>query len=296
MKNTSITYIFIAILLTSCFVGLTSSCTRRSLLDEQHSHIGDGFLKINLNWKGSSKPQSMGFYFYNQKGGDPIYREGTVQGYEGYLPAATYDIVICNPDVVGVNVKDYQGYEADLVEANTYANDKTYIEHVDNIYGTGLKSVILPAKVTVEKTAVPENLVKKLTIILRAETRKKVEGVQVNLSGAVLRKHIVDLKMSDETSSVKSDAVHNGQENTFTVGISTLGFRGACPFIAHLTFSDNETVSCLPLDLTEALILFPEEAKTLEYTLYIPDSDEEIKMTVHVHQWVSGGGGEIIVQ
>ncbi|MDH6306523.1 hypothetical protein M2459_003221 [Parabacteroides sp. PF5-5] len=291
MRNISIIYIFI--LLIGC---LTTSCTRRSLLDEQHSHSGDALLKIKLNWKGSSKPQSMDFYFYNQKGGDPIYREGTVNGYEGYLPAATYDVVICNPDVVGVDIKDYQGYEVDLVEANTDAEDESCIEHVDNIYGAGLKGVVLPADSTVEKTAYPENLVKKLTVILRAETRKKVEHMQVNLSGAVLRKRIVDLVMSDETSNIKSDAIYDDREDSFKTGISTLGFRGKCPFNVHLMYDDNETVSCLPLDLTEVLVLFPEEEKTLEYTLFLPDSDEEIKMTIRVHQWTPGGGGEIIVQ
>ena len=273
-----------------------TSCTRRSLLEELHSHTHKGLLKIDLQWKGSSKPQSiMGFYFYNKNGEEPIYSEGTVEGFEGYMPAGTYDIVICNPDIVGVNLKDYQGYDADLVEANRDTEDASYIKHVNNIYGTGLKNVLVPSDEIVEKTAEPQNLVKKLTIILRAETKKKVKEMQVNLSGAVVRKHIANLQISEETSKVKSDAKYDEKEDAFKTAISTLGFNGKCQFDVDLTFSDNEKISCQPLDLSPVLVFFPEEEKILKYTLYLPN-DEKIWLSIKVHQWESGDNNEIIIE
>lgn len=287
-------YIYLSVLLVEILF-LSTGCTRRSLLEEMHPHTTEGLLKINLECLGSSKPRSMGFYFYCCEGKEPFYREGTIQGFEGYIPAGTYDVVICNPDVIGVGVKNYQGYKADQVEANIHTEDASCIEHVDNIYGTGLEHVVIPPDAVVEKTAIPQNLVKKLTILLRARTRKKVEEMQVNLSGAVMRKRIVDLHISEETSDIKSYAVYDSAENAFRTSISTLGFKGKCPINVHLTYEDKARATCIPIDLTPVLLVFPEEEKTLEYTLLLPDG-EEIQMSVQLHQWVSGGGGEIKVE
>lgn len=291
MKSLSI---YTYILFTVGLVFLTS-CTRRSLWEGPHNDHEEGMLKISLEWKGNTKPQSMGFYFYDRRGGEPVYREGTLEGYQGYLPAGAYDVVICNRDVSGANIKDKQGYLADYVEANKHDEDHTCVKHVDNIYGTGISQMEVVAGEVVEKTATPENLVKKLTFILRTETRKKVENMQLNLSGAVLRKRIVDLHLSDETFNIKSEATYSEGLNAFNSRLSTLGFKGSCPLHVDVIYDDKEKVTSLPLDLTPVLIVFPELEKTLEYTLYLPNG-ETIEMTVKVHQWESGGGGEIIVE
>lgn len=271
-----------------------TGCTRRGLLEEEHAHGNDGYLKINLIWNGHTKPQSTQYYFYDRDGGDPIHREGNTDGFEGYMPAATYDVVICNTALIGVDLNSALGYDADHVQARLL-DETGFISHVDHIFGTGVAEVtVLPSEV-VEKTANPLSLVKKLTILFRGETRKNIKGMSVHLCGAVRWKRLVDHAMSDETAFVISDAVYDDDTNQFYCSISTLGFRGSCQLHVDVTYDDNEIVSAYPIDLSDELNDFPEEEKTLEYILKLTDG-EEIKVTVQIHPWISAGGTQIIIQ
>lgn len=273
---------------------LTTGCTRRELLEKEHAHFDDGYLRISLKWNGYTKPRYTQYFFYNKDGSDPIRREGDTNGFEGYIPAGTYNIVICNTALEGAELNSALGYDRDYVCAQAL-NEEGLISQVNHIFGTGLGDVVVPQGKIVEKTAEPYSLVKKLTILLQANTPKTVKGMSVNLCGAVKQKRLVDHVMSEETASVKSNAVYDDKTNRFQCPISTLGYRSSCLLHLDATYEDNEKLDIPALDLSEVLNDFPEDEKTIVFFIQLSDR-EEIKVTVQIHSWVSGGGSDIIIE
>ena len=66
MKNKVNIYIILSIVLIAM---LMFGCTRRDL----EMRPDNGYLKINLHWKQSSVPGVTTYYFYNSRGGEPLY-------------------------------------------------------------------------------------------------------------------------------------------------------------------------------------------------------------------------------
>lgn len=269
-----------------------NSCTRRDLMMRPN----DGYLRIILDWRHYAPPKTTGFYFYNSKGDAPLYREGTYAGFEGYLPAEIYKVVIFNTDMVQADVVNMNSYDEDHVLARpleTKAGLK-YLNHVDKVFATGITEVVVPkGKVAEERFAEPENFVKTVTCIIHPEDVKNIGTIDVELCGAVTgRYHVSNLPNSDETALLKSTAVYKVDSNTYEASIKSLGYMGVCDMNLLINYKNDSKEELLPITLTEELNNFPEDNKTVEVTLPL-STGEEIKVNILIHGWKDEGGTEI---
>lgn len=271
---------------------LLGGCTRRDLL----VHPDDGYLRIRLDWRSYKEPQATGYYFYNSRGDAPIYREGTSRGFEGYLPAETYKVVIFNTDMVGADMINKQNYDEDQVVARELSSRgiPDYINHVENVYAIGITEVTVPkGKVADERVAKPVNFVKRLTCIIHPGDVEDINDIDVELCGAVPgRYNVANLPTTDQTSTLKSNARYKSESDTYETYITSLGYMGTCDLVIFVNYENGGMEEALPISLTEELNNFPEDDKVVEFTFYLP-SGKEMQLQVAIEGWKESGGIEI---
>lgn len=119
-----------------------AGCTERDIQEKP----GEGYVKINLDWGTHTPPAATGYYFYDKNCVNAgIYREGTADGFEGYLPCDTYNVIIFNTDMTGAEPMCVGGYEDDCVAAMAATRTApAQVLHVGNVFGAGIEELVVP--------------------------------------------------------------------------------------------------------------------------------------------------------
>lgn len=284
-----VSFVFLAVV-------VLAGCTKRDLLRRPD----EAYLRIVLDWGAYNKPTSTGYHFYDSKGGECVYYDGTTDGFEGYVPAETYKVVIFNTDCSTAKVQNNNDYESDSFVANpkTTRDGSDFIENVDNVYGEGAMEIVVPrfSADPIVRVVKPVNFVRKITYILNPGTLSGIESLRVIQTGAVVDKSITKRQsLSRSTSSVTGEGVYNAGEGTYTASVSAMGFLDSCILTAIVTFEDGVTEKTIPFDLSDELVNFPEEDKTFLLTLQFENGDE-IKVNVNLHGWKKGGSGGGVIE
>lgn len=292
MKRTRYDISFLSALLA--LLSLTG-CTRRDLLDDSDKVP----FKIVLDWGTYSKPSATGYFFYDDKGSDPLYLEGTTEGFEGYLLPGTYRIVIFNTDPVNATLQNNGNHEDDCFVAKGWntRSTPTIIESVSNVYGTGITGVTIPRTATepVVQNAKPVELVRRVTYTLDLGSIGGIKSLEVHQSGAIVDKRIVSNKpYTGNSAALLREALLN-ENGTYETRLSVFDFVGPCLLTVTATFEDGTTASTAPLDMTDKLVDQPEDDITIVLVLQL-ENIGEVKASVKIHGWKTGGSGGIIIQ
>lgn len=283
--------------LLSALIALYSltGCTRRSLLDESDRVP----LKIVLDWGTYSKPSATGYYFYDSEGSAPLYREGTAEGFEGYIYPGTYRIVIFNTDPVKARVRNIGKYEDDHFVANQLQlrSEGNAIECVSNAYGTGITEVKVPRfpKAPIVQNARPIELIRRVTYTLDLDGITNAKSLALQQSGAIIDKRIVSNSPYTGTSASLHREAQKDKDGHFVVQLSAFGFVEPCILTATVTFEDGSTASTTPVDMTDELINQPEDDKTISLVLQLEDIGD-VMVAVKIHGWKAGGTGGTTIQ
>lgn len=274
---------------------LSFGCTRRDL----EMRPDNGYLKINLFWSQSSVPEVTTYYFYNSRGDKAIVAEGTSSGFEGWLPAETYHVVISNKEMSGASYQANGSHESDIVMAGevAYRSAPAYIGNVEKVFGTGLRDIeVQQSETPVVVDAYPRSYTRYITFILRSDELDNVSAMEVDVNGIIHSvKAFSGEAASLETSAIRSNAFRSGTEKDFKTTVSVFGFIGKTEVTADITFSDGDTVTSLPYDATDDLAALPDEGGTVIIPLELPNGGE-FNLSMVVHPWVQGGNGGVIIE
>lgn len=283
--------------LLSALIALYSltGCTRRNLLDESDRVP----LKIVLDWGTYSKPSATGYYFYDSEGSAPLYREGTTEGFEGYIYPGTYRIVIFNTDPINARVQNIGRYEDDHFLANPLQlrSEGNAIECVNNVYGTGLTEVNVSrfAKAPIVHNARPVELIRRVTYTLNLDEITHIKSLRLQQSGAIIDKRIESNLPYTGASALLHREAQKNEDGLFETQLSAFGFVGPCILTATVTFEDGSTASTIPVDMTDELVEQSEDDKTINLVLQLEDIGE-VMATVKIHGWKAGGTGGTTIQ
>lgn len=159
-----------------------------------------GKLSIALDWGEIAVPDSAAFYFYPSGQSTPLVRFATGNGFEGTLPAGTYQVAVVNTGYSRLALQTAQGFSqaiayADPAADNTFRSlsraddDLTLLESPQNLYGTGLAQVSVGKEGSVY-TAYPQPLVYPVQLDVTVEGPVSVSEIQGILSGVSSSIHI----------------------------------------------------------------------------------------------------------
>lgn len=286
----------IYIVLSTALVTLVLfGCTRRDL----EMRLGKGYLKINLHWKQSATPEVTTYYFYNSRGDEAIIAEGTSAGYEGWLPEESYHVVISNRKMSGASYQVNGGHEKDIVFAEELVSRAApgYIGNVEQVYGAGLEDIKVPASdIPVVVDAFPRTYVRYVSFILQSDALENVSALSVEVSGIIYAvKAFTGEWSTTETSTIQSDILKSPENEDFSTTVSVFGFIGTNIITVKATFPGQDSVTTLPLDITEELAALPDEGGTLIIPLQFPDGGK-FEIAMKVHPWGWGGNGSGIIE
>lgn len=293
MKITRYDIWMLSALLVVCSL---SGCTRRDLSD-----YPDGVpLRIVLEWGYNTRPGATGYYFYDDKGSAPLFREGTADGFEGYIPPGNYRVAVFNTDPVNASHRKIGVYEQDHFAANQVQQRSTdgRIESVSNVYGTGITDVAVPrfSETPVVHSATPVRLTRRVSYTLDIGGIGGVTSLELYQGGAITDKCIVSNKpLTGNTASLYGVATLDGDKNLYLSELSAFGFYGPCPLTATATFVDGSTATTVPIDLEEDLVIYGEDDIILNLVLKLADQGD-INVQVKIHGWKVGGSGGSIIQ
>lgn len=292
MKNKVNIYIILSIVLIAM---LMFGCTRRDL----EMRPDNGYLKINLHWKQSSVPGVTTYYFYNSRGGEPIVAEGTSSGFEGWLPAETYHVIISNKEMSGASYQVNGSHENDIILAGEvfHRAGPGYIGSVERVFGTGLEEIEVPrSEIPVVVDAYPQSYTRYITFILQSDALDNVSALSVDVDGIIYSvKAFSGEAASMGTAVVRAEASRKDGEKDFSTTVSVFGFIDKNEVTADVTFSGGETVTTLPSDITDDLAALPEEGGTVIVPLKFPDGGE-FNLTMVVRPWSWGGSGGAVIE
>lgn len=272
-----------------------SGCTRRDL----EMRPDKGYLKINLSWKHSPSPEVTTYYFYDTRGSEAILAEGTNAGYEGWLPVGSYHVVISNREMVGAAYQANGSHEDDIVcaDGQVLRTAPDYIDNVDNVFGTGLGEITIPAsdtRVTVD--GYPRSYVRYITFIVQPEDMDNVSELEIEISGIIYAvKAYSGEPLSAETSAIRTNVAKNAEDGVFRQTVSVFGFAGMNELFAKVTFSGQDDITSFPVNITEELAGLPYEGGTVIVPLQFPDGGK-LSVTVNVRPWGWGGSGGGIIE
>lgn len=283
--------LLIALLISFSITG----CTRRDLIEG----MDEVPFKIELDWGVYSKPSSTGYFFYDHRGSAPLFLEGTTEGFEGNIPPGIYRIVIFNTDPINAKHRNNGDFEddcfiADVLQTRSMPNA---IGSVRNAYGAGLSNVVIPrfANEPIVQKAIPIELVRRINYTVDVGSIDGIESLELFQGGAIIDKCIVSNKpFTGNTATLYSETVKN-EDNLFETQLSAFGFVGSCPLTATATFEDGTKASTIPIDMTEELIIYQADDKTIHLTLQLEDVGD-INVAVKIHGWKTGGAGGTIIQ
>lgn len=292
MKSNINIYIISSIVLIAL---LLFGCTRRDL----EMRPDNGYLKINLHWNQASVPEVTTYYFYNSRGDKAIVAEGSSSGFEGWLPSDTYYVIISNKEMSGASYQINGSNESDIVLAGevTQRAAPRYIGNVENVFGTWLEEIKIPASVVpVVVDAYPLTYVRYITFVLQSDALENAEAAQIDVSGIIYAvKAFSGEAATMESSTIRSDVSRISGKTDFTTTVSVFGFIGKNEIVAKVTFANGESVTTIPQDISEELAALPEEGGTLIITLQFPDGNE-INLSMVVHPWGWGGNGGAVIE
>lgn len=273
-----------------------SGCTRRDLLDYPEKVP----FKIVLDWGYYVKPSATGYYLYDDRGSEPLYLEGTADGFEGYVPPGTYRIAVFNTDPVNASVRNTGNFDEDYFVATPLQqrSDPGMIASVRNVYGTGITGVVVPRYTDkpIVHRASPVQLVRRVSYTIDTQPILGIESLELFQGGAMVDKCIVSNKpLTGNTTSLYGKATFDEGKKLYLTELSAFGFVGPCLLTATATLDDGTTMTTIPVDLTEDLIDYSEEDITINIVLRFEDIGD-IKVAVKVHGWKVGGSGGSIIQ
>lgn len=274
---------------------LLSGCTRRDL----EMRPDNGYLKINLHWQQSSVPGVTTYYFYNSRGEEAIVAEGTSSGFEGWLPAETYHVVISNREMSGASYQVNGSHEDDIVLAGEVAHRVVpgYIGSVEKVFGTGLEDIVVPrSEIPVVVDAYPKSYTRYITFILQSDALDDVTALTVEVNGIIYSvKAFSGESSTQETSVIRSDASRKDGEKDFSTTVSVFGYIGKNEVTADVTFSGGDTVTTLPSDVTDDFAALPEEGGTVIVPMKFPDGGG-FNLSMVVRPWRWGGSGGAVIE
>ncbi|WP_455628964.1 DUF5119 domain-containing protein [Parabacteroides chinchillae] len=181
-----------------------SSCTYGDT--DRYSAKGKGKVFISLDWKGQALPSKTHFYFYPSGSNIPVECEGDGHGYEGILPAGTYEMVVVNSDFENIALQTDKGYEqayahgipaaGEPVASETRAGEPDLILPPGNFYGAGLADVQVDGSLDKIYTVYPRELVYSVLLNIKIKGGEEVSEIKGMLTGVSPSVHIPSGKAS----------------------------------------------------------------------------------------------------
>ncbi|WP_455637419.1 DUF5119 domain-containing protein [Parabacteroides sp.] len=157
-----------------------------------------GKVTIALDWGGVALPDSAAFYFYPSGQNTPQIRKAGGAGFEGTLPAGTYQVMVVNTGYSQLTVQSAQGYGQAMAYADpatgksrlrSRAGEALLIDSPHNLYGTGLPQVTVGKEGAVY-TAYPRQLVFPVQLDVIVEGPLSIDQIDGELSGVSSSVHI----------------------------------------------------------------------------------------------------------
>lgn len=161
-----------------------SACTSRNTDEDWEKN---GKVRLVLDW-GTRAAYSgvFDYYFYTEGNPIPLIRRGDASGYEGTVPRGNYQVVVCNPDGVNLDLQMNNGYAGAHAVAHTSVltrASEAAIRQPANLYGTGREGVKATATASETVVLTPGNLVKEVILNIRIEGGSEISVIDGELSG-----------------------------------------------------------------------------------------------------------------
>lgn len=217
-RGQGVCYLLLAFLLSAC----TSLTTDKDW-------IKNGKIRLVLDWGTRTvHAGAFDYYFYAEDNPVPQVRRGDASGYEGTIPQGHYEVVVCNPDGVNLDLLMNDGYSGARAVARPSVSSKGTVGMISqpgNLYGTGEKEVVATTAVSKTIVLTPVCLIKEVILNIRIEGGGEILVVSGELSGVPPEVCIPTGELCRGSyASVCFPAEANGM-NRYTASLSLFGLR-----------------------------------------------------------------------
>ncbi|WP_321480910.1 DUF5119 domain-containing protein [uncultured Bacteroides sp.] len=274
-----------------CFCG----CTRRSL--EEVKPVSN--VSINFNWKNLATdeelPSGMQLYFYSSEG-LILTRDANASGFNGSLPAGTYQVLAYNTDAEHVQHEGLKSYESARVSAPVYTRASSYLRQPSHCYGVGLGTLTVLEADSSSATMVPRNFIRQA--VIRVETGEyddQIKSCSGNLSGFSSGAYLSSGDLVDDNGKLffSTEKV----SSSFSSGVSFFGKDPKEKNVLHIEFAmSGGSTQFINVDITDRL----KDINTVELDVEIDVGIEILnqeavlsEITIKARDQVNAGEGEV---
>lgn len=155
-------------LLLLIVLAVSGSCTERELDFRDEDYVPPvvevkGYVAIRPDWNGCPSPKGTTFRFYRLFSGTPsIEKECPPEGFEGFLPVGTYQVMAYNSGITGVSFQDMQQYGTALAHATdlslTRASGLFPVSQPGELYSCCIDTLVVTKETPVERVVIPRPL------------------------------------------------------------------------------------------------------------------------------------------
>jgi hypothetical protein len=263
-------------------VGLATGCIRQPV------HECDGPLNISLVWPENQQVPGAKIWLYSSSGLLHLMTECPAGGYQGFVPADTYTVLVVNSDYANATYASRDAVQNSTIQVAARSTDPGTIQQVDRVFCTGAGSVVVqqgdqPTGITLY----PKNTVKRLHFLLDASSATaEIVGLDLCMTGIIPSVRVMD---GSDAGDTPKRVVVTAEETggwTYAADMSMFGWRDDNAFTITARYADGTEAITAPL-VTTQLQGLPEEGGTVNVTLALSNGDE---LVVRV-TW-EGGSGE----
>lgn len=281
---------------------LLVGCTYR-LTDENWEK--NGLVRLTLNWQGNDRPEDMTYYFYKDGADRPIIRQGKSSGYEGTLPAGSYEVAVCAADPESVLLDMDKGY----AKACGLARQVSALKSADievaqpaYLYGTGDDLGGVKGFRAVVRELYPVSLTRilELNIKLTGREGEPVADLTGLLTGVASGVNIPTGELLFDTPAFMVFDTQPVSPGVYTSSLNLFGAPGSgqvrykdTDLYLTLKFEDGLEVTS-STDITEAIDKAFETTLSVRIVLDLEIAYDEINgMVITTTGW-QGGTGEVV--
>lgn len=221
----------------------------------------EGHVAIQIAWNGSGLPPTSGFrfYFYPKGGGEVLQYDAAGSGFQGNLPAGTYQVIACSSDARNVTYQGMNDYATASVQALPDASSRSlsYYNQPSGVYSLHLNELIVPLQGSVSTNSIPDTLSRSLNLKFTLQSSQSIVDLTGLMRGVQSSVLISTGKPYGEVGVTAFTADVSGNQGEAQVNVlGILDPSGSLPYrnLMDLTMklSDN-TVNTTQIDLTQTL-------------------------------------------